>query len=87
MITGSGTSSGGGSYFLRLATVAAAKLRCSIGAVAAAGVLAAGLADVSSRVRFCSSTPPRKNGSRKRAIAITAAGIVAATVWPAFMPR
>ena len=39
------------------------------------------------RVRFCSSTPPRKNGSRKRAMAITAAGIVAATVWPAFMPR
>ena len=39
------------------------------------------------RVRFCSSTPPRKNGSRNRAIEITAAGIVAATVWPAFMPR
>src|SRR5947207_10221473 len=39
------------------------------------------------RVRFCSKTPPRKNGMRKSAIAITAAGMVAATVCPAFIPR
>ena len=39
------------------------------------------------RVMFCSRMPPRNAGMRNSAIAITAAGIVAATVWPARMPR
>ena len=39
------------------------------------------------RVMFCSSTPPRNRGTRNSARAITAAGMVAATVWPAFIPR
>jgi len=39
------------------------------------------------RVMFCSSTPPRKAGRRNSAMAMTAAGIVAATVCPAFIPR
>jgi len=39
------------------------------------------------RMVFCSSTVPRKNGRRKAAIASTAAGKVAETVWPALKPR
>ena len=39
------------------------------------------------RAMFCSRMPPRKAGMRNSAIAITAAGMVAATVWPAFMPE
>ena len=37
------------------------------------------------RVMFCSSTPPPM--TRKTAMAMTAAGMVAAMVCPAFMPR
>ena len=36
------------------------------------------------RAMFCSSMPPRNAGSRNSAMAITAAGMVAATVWPGF---
>ena len=43
--------------------------------------------DAAVRAMFCSSIVPRKYGSRKSAMAITAAGIVAAMVCPAFMPR
>ena len=39
------------------------------------------------RVMFCSRMPPRNAGMRNSAMAITAAGMVAATVWPAFIPR
>ena len=39
------------------------------------------------RAMFCSSIVPRNAGSRNSAIAITAAGMVAAMVCPAFMPR
>src|ERR1700722_15179815 len=43
--------------------------------------------DAAVRVMFCSRMPPRNHGMRNRAIAMTAAGMVAATVWPAFIPR
>ena len=34
------------------------------------------------RVMFCSRMPPRNAGMRNSAMAMTAAGMVAATVWP-----
>ena len=43
--------------------------------------------DAAVRVMFCSSSVPRNAGRRNSAIAMTAAGIVAATVCPAFIPR
>ena len=39
------------------------------------------------RAMFCSRMPPRMPGMRKSAMAMTAAGMVAATVWPARIPR
>src|SRR5947208_12660836 len=43
--------------------------------------------DAAVREIFCSRIPPRKPGSRNKAMAMTAAGIVAAMVCPAFIPR
>ncbi len=55
--------------------------------VKAAPATSASPTEAAVRVMFCSSTPPRKNGSRKAAMAITAAGMVAAMVCPAFIAR
>jgi len=57
------------------------------GIVKMAPATSASPTDAAVRVMFCSSSVPRKAGMRNKAIAITAAGIVAATVCPARIPR
>src|SRR5579872_4076296 len=57
------------------------------GMVKMAAATSASPTDAAVRTMFCSKTVPRKYGSRKSAMAITAAGMVAAMVCPAFIPR
>src|ERR1700687_2851015 len=57
------------------------------GIVKMAAATSASPTEAAVRAMFCSRIVPRKYGSRKSAIAMTAAGIVAAIVCPAFIPK
>src|SRR3954470_2884057 len=57
------------------------------GIVKIAPATSASPTDAAVRTMFCSSSVPRNHGNRNSAMAMTAAGIVAATVCPARIPR